>query len=891
MSNQKKELERIFAAALELQKSEWTTFLNAECGNDDDLRRRAEALLNAHVKSEGFLEDTVADKSFVLADSIRQSLPSDEMHGDYIGRYRLLERLGEGGWGVVWMAEQTDSIKRRVALKILKLGMDTREFVARFESERQALAMMDHPNIAHVFDGGATDKGRPYFVMELVKGIRITDYCDREQLTTRDRLQLFIKVCQAVHHAHQKGIIHRDLKPSNILVATTQGEPVPKVIDFGVAKATDYRLSEKTFFTRIQSFVGTPAYTSPEQVDMSSVDVDTRSDIYSLGVLLYEILVGRPPFDPKELAEEGMENMRRKICETEPSIPSAHLTALPDMDRTVIADRRGMETEKLPKLLKGDLDWITMKCLEKSRARRYDTVNGLILDLERYLNNEPVLASPPSKIYRWRKFVVRNRVAVAVSMALVMSLLVGSMTISFLAVQSFKAEEHAREEAQKSGEISEFIKSMFSYVDTLVELQLGQEANTQVIKDTLKETFDRASQRMGDVSPEARIELFDILGAMYFKIREYDSAENMFRRELVQLEGSADLDSQKLARTMNHLGAALGRQGKLVEAELQIREALNIQQRLKLDGQVIARSFVNLSVIQVKKAGDAKLPSEDRDQQLLKAQQSIEMALELQRKSLGNEHEEIAASLNELGFILACQWGEKTVEAENVIRVALDMNRRLLGNENPAVASSLNLLTIVQVIQEKFNESLRNYREVQSIRKKLIETNTKDVRSSYEVSVWEHQNTGEESLEALHDIVEFAMFEQPPDSLEVARLIAIEAFTYLEEGRLEEAEEVARRCWEIRRKLSPDDWRCFHAESLYGAAKYALGRISEAEPLLIEGYQGVKSRKHQLEDHQMILLGESLSRLLKFYLDQGNMSEAHRLGEEAKSFGFDLPQS
>ena len=513
MSSSKDRVEQLFSEALDLPTSDRDAYLDKQCGDDAELKRRVQALITAHHSSTGFLEDADMSDSFELAGALRDALPIDEMHGDYIGRYRLLDRLGEGGWGVVWMAEQTDSIKRRVALKILKLGMDTREFVARFESERQALAMMDHPNIAHVFDGGATDKGRPYFVMELVKGICITDYCDREQLDIRERLQLFIKVCQAVHHAHQKGIIHRDLKPSNILVTMSHGEAVPKVIDFGVAKATDYRLSAKTFFTRIQSFVGTPAYTSPEQVDMSSVDVDTRSDIYSLGVLLYEIIVGRPPFDPKELTAEGMENMRRKICQTEPPMPSAHLTSLSEVDRTVIASKHGMEAEKLPRILKGDLDWIIMKCLEKSRSRRYGTVNALALDIERYLNNEPVMASPPSQIYRWRKFVARNKVAVTVSAALVASLLIGSLTITFLAVQSFRAEELARQEAEKNTEFSEFIKGMFSYVDSLVELQLRQEANTAVIKDTLKETFDRAAQRAGDVSPEAQVELYDILGS------------------------------------------------------------------------------------------------------------------------------------------------------------------------------------------------------------------------------------------------------------------------------------------------------------------------------------------------------------------------------------------
>ena len=318
---------------------------------------------------------------------------------------------------------------------------------------------------------------------------------------------------------------------------------------------------------------------------------------------------------------------------------------------------------------------------------------------------------------------------------------------------------------------------------------------------------------------------------------------------------------------------------------------MEIQKRLGEDGQAVARSLINLSVIQVKKAGNPDLITEERSQQLLRAQNSVESALELQRKFLGNEHEEIAASLNELGFILACQWDDKIADAEVAIEEALAMNRRLLGNENPAVASSLNLLTIVQVIQEKFNTALRNFRSVQSIRQKLIESNTVDVMSSYEVSVWEHQNTGEESLEALHDIVDFVLFEHEPDSLEAAKLYAVQAFTYIEEGKLEEAEKTARTCLDIRRRLIPDHWSYFHAESLLGASISALGNTSEGEPLLYRGYEGMKARKDQLEDHELILLAETLFRLMKFYMDQGDMAQVIRMKEEAESFGFEIPSN
>ncbi|MCZ6675205.1 MAG: serine/threonine-protein kinase [Verrucomicrobia bacterium] len=891
MSARKHDIERIFSEAIELPESERVHFLDTECGDNTELRQRVDALLQAHDKSDGFLEDTGQDASFGLADSLRDSLPSDEMPGDRIGRYKLLERLGEGGWGVVWMAEQSEPIRRRVALKVLKLGMDTKEFVARFESERQALAMMDHPNIARVFDGGATELGRPYFVMELVRGIRISDYCDREQLNTRDRLQLFIKVCQAVNHAHQKGIIHRDLKPSNILVTVNDGEAVPKVIDFGIVKAAQLKLTDKTLFTHFHSFVGTPAYTSPEQMQMSSLDVDTRSDIYSLGVLLYELLSGKQPFDPTKLSELGIDAMRKLISEQDPPRPSVQVNSLNQEDRTLFAGHRGMEPEKFPKELKGDLDWIVMKCLEKNRSRRYETVNALAMDIERYLHHEAVLAGHPSKLYKIKKLIDRNRVAFGISVALVLSLLIGTATNAFLAIQAFRAEEHAQEEAQKTGEISEFIKGMFSYVDSLVELGQSQDANTRILKDTLKETFDRASMRIGDVSPDAEIEIYDILGAMYFKIREYASAEKMFRQELTKLRANSERDFPKLARTMNHLCAALARQGKIEEAELQIQEALNIQQQqLNEDGQNVARSMVNLSVIQVKKAGNVRLSDKAREEQLLKEQESIEAALEIQREGWGNEHEEIAASLNELGFILACQGGEKMAAAEVVIKEALNMNKKLLGNENPAVASSLNLLTIVQVIQEKYVEALDNYRAVQTIRQKLEETKARDVLSSYEVSVWEHQNTGAESLEALHDIVEFSLFGFEPDDLEVARLKAIQAFTYIEEGQYKEAEETALLSLAIREEKIPDHWSSFYAKSLLGGALFGQGRNEEADVLLTQGYEGVKARREQLEDFHKHRLNEALYRLIYFHSARGNAAKMDKLIQEATSLGLESPR-
>ncbi len=379
-------------------------------------------------------------------------IPILEKSGDWIGRYKLLQQIGEGGCGIVYMAEQDEPVRRRVALKIIKLGMDTKSVIARFEAERQALAMMDHPNIAKVFDAGATDTGRPYFVMELVRGIKITDYCDAQKLSIRQRLDLFIQVCQAIQHAHQKGIIHRDIKPSNVLVTEHDGAAVPKIIDFGIAKATTgQRLTDKTLFTAFEQFIGTPAYMSPEQAGLGGLDIDTRSDIYSLGVLLYELLTGHQPFDSAELHRAALDEVLRTLREKEPPRPSAKLTTLTEQELTLAAERHQTAPAKLSSLLRGDLDWIVMKALDKDRRRRYDTANGFAADIQRHLNNEPVTARSPSNLYRFQKMVRRNKLAFAAASAVFLTLAVGLGVSTWLYVQERRAHQReiAAENAQR----------------------------------------------------------------------------------------------------------------------------------------------------------------------------------------------------------------------------------------------------------------------------------------------------------------------------------------------------------------------------------------------------------------------------------------------------------
>ncbi len=458
--------ECLFDAAQTLtQPAERAAFLDRACAGDSVLRARIERLLAAEADVERFFAEgssalrLPADYLQSLSgttdsgDSLREHLHEVEPVGTRIGRYKLLQKIGEGGCGVVYMADQEEPVRRRVALKIIKLGMDTKSVIARFEAERQTLALMDHPNIARVFDAGATDRGRPYFVMELVHGVKITEYCDRNHLDTRHRLDLFIQICHAIQHAHQKGIIHRDIKPSNILVTLHDGVPVPKVIDFGISKATEARLTDKTLFTAYAQLIGTPAYMSPEQAEMSGLDIDTRSDIYSLGVLLYELLTSKTPFDAKQLLESGLDEMRRTLREREPPRPSIRVHTLQRHQLTKTAEHRQAEPPRLISLLRGDLDWIVMKALEKDRRRRYETANGLAMDIQRHLNNEPVAARPPTRIYRFRKLVRRNRVVFAASAAVALALVIGMGASTWLFLKEKEARQRAVDAEQQQARL------------------------------------------------------------------------------------------------------------------------------------------------------------------------------------------------------------------------------------------------------------------------------------------------------------------------------------------------------------------------------------------------------------------------------------------------------
>jgi serine/threonine protein kinase/rhodanese-related sulfurtransferase len=491
----------IFLEAVEKPSAvERNAFLDSACGENRQLREEIERLLQAHLRTGDILD--VPDAVALTTDN----LPVSEGPGETLGRYKLLQLIAEGGMGTVFMAEQLEPVRRKVALKVIKLGMDTKNVIARFEAERQALAIMEHPNIAKVLDAGATAAGRPYFVMELVKGVPIHEYCDKNHLTARERLELFLPVCQAIQHAHMKGVIHRDIKPSNVMVTLHDMKPVPKVIDFGIAKATNQRLTEKTLFTKYGQMIGTPAYMSPEQAELSGLDVDTRTDVYALGVLLYELLTGTTPFPEKRLLSVGYCEMQRIIQEEEPPIPSTRMSSMDAGELTVVAKNRNIEGAALGKLLSHDLDWIVMKALEKERTRRYESPSALAEDIIRYLNNEPVAAVAPSAIARLQKFTRRNKALVTGFAAVFVALLVGviGMTAMYLRSEGLragatKAKEEAIEASRLASRRQQEAEAQREKAERTLALVADLSAASELVRDRLSPERQLAAERVREL--------------------------------------------------------------------------------------------------------------------------------------------------------------------------------------------------------------------------------------------------------------------------------------------------------------------------------------------------------------------------------------------------------